>query len=193
MDDRIDAQHSAVNRTSSIVRYTINPPLLPTHERPKFKPSTISSPNPPPTPHPHPHPQPATCASPPRASRRTLPVRARGRLRRGLRSPGMRVLRERLVEIRGVVVVGFGTGIVRLGTGMRHGTGTGRPEHGDGPRRNLGSRWRLRRGWRPSGWVGVLMLMLTRMGFGRERGGWVGLVKGLAVVDDMMFGHTSGE
>lgn len=86
----------------------------------------------------------------------------------------MRVLRERLVEIeiRGVVVVGTGieTEIVRPG-----------PGHGDDPRRSLGSRLRWRRGWRPSGWVGVLMLMLTRMGFGRERGVWMGLVKGTRV------------
>lgn len=88
----------------------------------------------------------------------------------------------------------MGTGI-ETETVMRPGAGIVRLGRGDGPRRSLGSRLRLRRGWRPSGWVGVVMLMLGRMGIGRERGVWVGLVKGLAVavVDDVTFGHTSGE
>lgn len=46
------------------------------------------------------------------------------------------------------------------------GIGTGRPGRGDGPRMSLGLRWRLRRGWRPSGWVGGLMRM--GIGIGRE-------------------------
>lgn len=165
----INIQHSVMQ--SAVRRNLLL--VIREHQGSKLKPATTSpTPSPPPPP-PTPHPQPSTSASPPRASRRTLPVRARGRVRRGLRSP--------LLE--GLVVVGTGIETeMRTGTGagiVRPGTGTGRPGHGDGPKRSLGSRLRLRRGWRPSGWVGVLMLMLRRMGIERERGVWMGLVKGL--------------
>lgn len=72
-------------------------------------------------------------------------------------SPGLRSLgltlgfpQEQKQKQKGsprVVMIGIGSGI---------GTGVGRPGRGDGPRRRAGLCWCWRRGWRPSGWVGVM-------------------------------------
>lgn len=76
----------------------------------------------------------------------------------------LRSLLTMMLMMRGYLRVPREQKGVVVGIESWSGIGTGRPGRGDDPRMSLGLRWRLRRGWRPSGLVDAV----KGPGIGRE-------------------------